>query len=78
MAVVVGVNGRPAPLHAEFEVIAGERKQIDKIISQLESVIDTSDEKKRRMVLAALAELSSRFMVDIDKSNEPPTQRVVS
>ena len=78
MAVVVGVNGRPAPLHAEFEVIEGEIEQINKIISQLESVIDTSDDRKRRMVLAALAELSSRFMVDIDKNDGTQTERVVS
>ena len=78
MAVVVGVNGRPAPLHAEFEVTEGERAGIDKIISQLESVIDAGDDTKRRMVLAALAELSSRYMVEVQESKDKETERAVS
>ena len=62
IAVVIGVNGRPAPVHAEFEVTDGDRKGIDEIISRLENVIDAGDEKKRRLLLAALAELSTRYM----------------
>lgn len=78
MAVVVGVNGRPAPLHAEFEVTEGERAGIDEIISKLERVIDAGDDKKRRMVLAALAELSSRYMVEVQESKDKETERAVS
>jgi hypothetical protein len=78
MAVVVGVNGRPAPLHAEFEVTEGERAGIEEIISQLQSVIDAGDDKKPRMVLAALAELSSRYMVEDHKSKGKETERAVS
>lgn len=78
MAVVVGVNGRPTPLHAEFEVTEGERAGIDEIISQLESVIDAGDDTKHRMVLAALAELSSRYMVEVQESQDKETERAVS
>ena len=78
MAVVVGVDGRPSPVHAEFEVTEGERAGIEEIISQLERVIDTGDEKKRRMVLAALAELSTRYMIETDQINEKKPERVAS
>ena len=77
MAVVVGLDGRPAPLHAEFEVTENDRVRIDEIIARLESVIDDSDDKKHRLLLAALAELSSRYMAKTslisDKSVEGAT-----
>ncbi|MFC4724988.1 ATP-binding protein [Glycocaulis abyssi] len=75
MAVVIGVNGRPAPVHAEFEVTEGDRKEIDDIISRLESVIDAGDEKNRRLLLAALAELSARYMPE---NLEDEAERAVS
>ena len=78
MAVVVGVDGRPSPMHAEFEVTEGDRAGIDKIISQLELVIATGEEKKRHMVLAALAELSSRYMAEVDENNVKQAERVAS
>ncbi|APZ51089.1 ATP-binding protein [Salipiger abyssi] len=78
MAVVVGVNGRPAPVHAEFEVTDAERAGIEEIIASVEGVIDAGDEHKRRLVLAALAELSSRYMTSADESTEPKTERAVS
>lgn len=78
MAVVVGINGRPAPLHAEFEVTENERSRIDEIIARLEGVIDDSDDKKRRLLLAALAELSSRYMAQDDRANAKPAERAAS
>ena len=78
MAVVVGVNGRPAPVHAEFEVADGDRKGIDEIISRLESVIDAGDEQNRRLLLAALAELSIRYMPENTKSPEDEAERAAS
>ena len=78
MAVVVGVNGRPAPVHAEFEVTDGDRKGIDEIISRLESVIDAGDKQERRLLLAALAELSTRYMPENTKSPEDEAERSVS
>lgn len=78
MAVVVGVNGRPAPVHAEFEVTDGDRKGIEEIIARLESVIDAGDKQKRRLLLAALAELSTRYMPEITKSPENQAEKAVS
>lgn len=63
MAVIVGLNGRPAPLHAEFEVSEAERKLVEAIVARLESVIHIEGPKSRHLLLAALAELSSRYMV---------------
>ena len=78
MAVVVGVNGRPSPMHAEFEVTEGERAGIDEIIARVENVIDANDEQQRRLVLAALAELSSRYMVAPEETSEQEGERAAS
>lgn len=78
MAVVVGINGRPAPLHAEFEVTDAERAGIEEIIASVESVIDAGGEKKHRLVLAALAELSSRYMNTPDESPDEQHERAAS
>ncbi|WP_430436049.1 hypothetical protein [Oceanibaculum nanhaiense] len=78
MAVVVGVNGRPTPVHAEFEVTEGERARINEIVARLESVIDAGDLPNRRLVLAALAELSSRYMAEPGDEQKTTTERAVS
>jgi hypothetical protein len=78
MAVVVGVNGRPAPVHAEFEVTEGERAGIDEIIARVETAIDAGDKSQRRLVLAALAELSSRYMSDAEDERDIKSERAVS
>ncbi|PWL33213.1 MAG: ATP-binding protein, partial [Marivita sp. XM-24bin2] len=78
MAVVVGLNGRPAPVHAEFEVSEGERKKVEDIIKRLEDVIDVEAPKNRHLLLAALAELSSRYMSDEEiDGNKKEVERVV-
>lgn len=78
MAVVVGLNGRPAPMHAEFEVSEAERKKVEDIIERLEGVIDVEDPKNHHLLLAALAELSSRYMSDEEiDGNKKEVERVV-
>ena len=78
MAVVVGLNGRPAPVHAEFEVSEGERKKVEELIKRLDDVIDVEAPKNRHLLLAALAELSSRYMSDEEiDGNKKEVERVV-
>ena len=62
IAVVVGLNGKPEPNFTEFEVTDGERKSVNEIIAQLEKVIDKDNKQDQRLVLAALAEVSSNYI----------------
>lgn len=62
MAVLVGVEGRPAPLLEEFDVIDSDREAIDELIDRVSEALDTADNKSRSIILAALAELSARYM----------------
>ena len=62
MSVVVGVNEQPTPITAEFNITDGDRKSVDDVIATVEQALATSDHRKRNVILAALAELSARFM----------------
>jgi hypothetical protein len=64
MAVVVGVNGRPAPLLKEFQIGDADRQQVDAIIRDVKVALEDSNEKRRNVILAALAELSVFYMED--------------
>ena len=62
MAVVVGMDGRPTPVHDEFTVTDRERDQVDELIKQVDKTLKKSKEKRRNIILAALAELSAQHL----------------
>ena len=62
MAVVVGMDGRPTPIHDEFAVTDLERIQVDELIKQVDKALEHSGEKRRNIILATLAELSARYL----------------
>ena len=62
MAVVVGMDGRPTPIHDEFAITDMERIQVDKLIKKVDNALEHSGEKRRNIILAALAELSARYL----------------
>ena len=61
IAVVVGLNGKPEPVHAEFEVSEDERVEIEKVVARIETAIDKGSDGNERIRLAAIAEVSSRY-----------------
>ena len=62
MAVVVGLEGRPAPLLEEFTVADSEREAVDGLVSSMAAALNAADVPRPALVLAALAELSARYM----------------
>ena len=62
MAVTVGMSGRPSTLQNEFDVSSLERPDVEALISRMEGALQTAGEKRRNVVLAALAELSARYL----------------
>ncbi len=62
MAVVVGMGGRATPFHDEFDVTDPEREDADALIDRIDAVLKRSGEKRRNVILAALAELSARHL----------------
>ena len=62
IAVVVGLEGSPAPLLEEFDVVDSDRVAINHLIERISITLETVDINSRNIILAALAELSVRYM----------------
>ena len=62
MAVVIGMDGRPAPLFEEFDIADSDRATVNELIERVATALDGSDTIRRNVILAALAELSTRYM----------------
>lgn len=68
MAVLVGLNGRPTPLLEEFDIADTDQAAVHELIEQIAATLDRSNTTQRSVILAALAELSTRYM----QPKEPP------
>lgn len=62
MAVIVGIDGRPTPVHDEFHVSDQDYREVDSLIEKVDGTLRESGEERRNIILAALAELSARYL----------------
>ena len=62
MAVTVGMSGRPATVHDEFDVTSLERPDVGALVAKFEGALQASGEERRNVILAALAELSALYL----------------
>jgi len=62
MAVVIGIDGRPAPVSGQFDITDHDRAGVDALVAKLAKAISPS--LARNLVLAALAELSANYLSD--------------
>ena len=62
LAVVVGMGGRPTPVHDEFAITDLEREEVEALIKLVNAALNRSGEKPRNVILAALAELSAKYL----------------
>ena len=70
MAVTVGMTGRPSTVQNEFDVTSLERPDVEVLVSRIEETLQDSGEDRRNVVLAALAELSARYL-DPNELDDP-------
>lgn len=75
MAVVVGINGRPTPITGEFDIMDKDRAKIDRLVGLFEETLEKDKAGKPNLVLAALAELSARYLEPV-KQNKKNRQSV--
>ena len=78
MAVVIGMDGRPAPLLAEFDIADSDRAAVNELIERVALALDASDTTRRSIILAALAELSTRYMRAPESAEKNGKERVAS
>ena len=62
MAVVIGIDGRPAPLLEEFDIADSDRTAVNELVERVAAALEEDDTSRRSIILAALAELSTRYM----------------
>ena len=75
IAVVVGIGERPAPFHDDFEIGDLERVDVDSLVAQLDKALDDRGGGSRKVILAALAELSARYLADSEMSSMEDSQQ---
>ena len=78
MAVVIGIDGRPAPLLEEFDIADCDRATVDKLIERVTAALEEEGASRRGIILAALAELSSRYMQKSEPSKRKGKGRAAS
>ncbi len=70
MAVIIGSVGRPAPQFEEFDITDSDRVAVNDLIERVTASLTEADTSRRSIILAALAELSTRYM-----QNSPLVQK---
>ena len=71
MAVTVGMNGQRATIQDVFDVTDLDRLEVDQLMKRMERTLEECGEQRRNIILAALAELSARFL---NASDEKATE----
>ncbi|MCY4461717.1 MAG: hypothetical protein OXC26_15185 [Albidovulum sp.] len=64
MAVVIGTDCHPVTLMSEFEIADSDRASVNDVVERVAAALDETDTCRRGIILAALAELSARYMQD--------------
>lgn len=62
IAVLIGMEGKAAPLLEEFDVVDSDKGAIDDLVAQVSKTLDNVEIANRNVLLAVLAELSARYI----------------
>ena len=68
----------PAPILEEFDIAAADRAAVNDLIERVTAALDAADTSRRNIVLAALTELSARYMQDAARRGGATKSKVVS
>lgn len=64
MAVVVPLHGQPRAMQREFDVTDRDQAEIRELIAKVDTALANADTPRKNIMLAALAELTARYMQD--------------
>lgn len=76
LAVVVGMGGHPKMIHDEFEITDQDQSAVKALIDRVDVTLRGNGKEKRNVILAALAELSARYMDSKNSTKSRGTGRV--
>lgn len=74
MAVVVGMEGQPKLVHDEFQITDRDQSAVRELIDRVDGTLRGNGEERRDIILAALAELSARYL-DSENFKKPSEMR---
>jgi len=75
MAVIVGMDGRPTPVHDEFQIADQDHREVNALIERVDHSLRESGVERRNIILAALAELSARYLDSREEQNRKIRQK---
>ncbi len=75
MALVIGLAGRPMPLEGKFDVTRTERQAVESVAEAVDAALRRTGEARRNVMLAALAEVSARYLERVEDSSATPPPR---
>lgn len=67
MAVMVGKAGRLTPYLEEFSIGESDKAAVDELVRRITGELETADPSTKNVILAALAEVSTRYMLPKDQ-----------
>ena len=76
IAIVIGMAGRPAPLLEEFDIADSDRIAVNDLIERVSVALEQVATTRRSIILAALAELSTRYMQESPSAWKKGKRRV--
>ena len=62
MAIIVGRNGRPTPVSGDFAITDADSAAVGDLIERVERTLASADGQRRNIILAALAEMSAKYL----------------
>lgn len=71
MSVIVPRNGAPRAMHSDFVINAHDTDEVQDLIEKLDAALGRSTKNRQNIILAALAELSARYMVSTSNRASP-------
>ena len=78
MAVVISVDSRPAPILEEFDVAESDRPSVNDLVRRVTAALEETDTSRHSIILAALSEVSTRYMRTTPTVEKVRKRRVVS
>ena len=78
MAIVIGIDGRPAPFLEEFDLADADRASVNHLIERVTSTLEEADTSQRNVILAALAEITARYIQASKPKTKKAKERAVS
>lgn len=78
MTVIVGLESRATPLLAEFDIGDLDRRQVQSLMKRVESALAAAGQVRREIALAALANLSARYMNATEGTDDQTDGGIVS